>query len=117
MANILTADLPSDDDLDDDFDPSKDDGGSGGEKKRPSAHTKRLRLGRPLGADALGRDEHEEVCSLHSVYMLGDMFFLVVCFRCPSLKEDLPASLVLLLFTPVCHGAQHCCGLLRSCLL
>ena len=63
MANILTADLPSDDDLDDDFDPTKDDGGSGDEKKRHAVSRKRLRVGGPLGADSGVRDEHEEVSS------------------------------------------------------
>ena len=63
MANILTADLPSDDDLDDDFDPAKDDGGSGDEKKRHAVSRKRLRVGGPLGADSGVRDEHEEVSS------------------------------------------------------
>ncbi|KAK9840794.1 hypothetical protein WJX81_005189 [Elliptochloris bilobata] len=60
MANILTADLPSDDELDDDFDPTKDNGGSGDEKKRSAASRKRLRNSGPLAAHAEGRDNGEE---------------------------------------------------------
>ena len=63
MASILTADLPSDDEQDADFDPSKDTGGSDTDKKkRPLASKKRLRQGGPLASRITDAELSEEVC-------------------------------------------------------
>lgn len=62
MASILTADLPSDDEQDDDFDPSKDTGGSDTEKKKRSLASKRLRQGGPLASRIRDAELSEEVC-------------------------------------------------------
>lgn len=78
MASILTADLPSDDELDDDFDPSKDEGGSDTEKKRSSAGKKRLRHRGPLASRAADTEHSDEVCH----YLLGSSFRNTVALAC-----------------------------------
>ena len=61
MANILTADLPSDDEQDDDFDPAQDNGASDTEKKRSTASRKRRRFGAQQPADEIEGEGAEEV--------------------------------------------------------
>ena len=72
MASILTADLPSDDEQDDDFDPSKDTGGSDTEKKKRSlASKKRLRQGGPLASRTTDAELSEEVCEEQKMQFLA----------------------------------------------
>ena len=92
MASILTADLPSDDEQDDDFDPSKDTGGSDTEKKKRSlASKKRLRQGGPLASRNTDAELSEEVCEEQ------ETCFLLRCLFKVDLQADAMSGLGVLL--------------------